>query len=156
MKIKVEVPKGIRRSFIRVAKKVFPIENYGIFLGTINDEGIVKIKDIYYPPDVAEQSSENHVDRPERWFQAAQEYGEPDGLLVVGDIHSHCYKEKEADEACHAPSEQDWIGAEFVNKEFVHSYCVFAVCKIVERHKKLRASIKFWPVIRDVRTKITK
>ena len=156
MKIKVELPRNIRRSFFRAAKKVFPIEYYGIFLGIVDDSGHVRIKDIYYPEDIAANSSENHVDRPEKWFDAAVDYGLKSGLIVVGDIHSHCYKEKEAATVDRSPSEQDWIGADFVNREFSPTYCVFAVCKIVQKAGKLRASVKFWPVIRDVKTKITK
>jgi proteasome lid subunit RPN8/RPN11 len=155
MKFNVNFPRRIANKFKKIAKSLFPIEAFGILLGEIADDGTVSIEEIYFPPDAQHEANEYEVIVYDNWFTDAAKLGIEKGLVVIGDIHSHCFNEKQAAGMLHEPSEDDWRNSESINKLVCNSYCCFAVCRVVKKNNKLRATIKFWPVIQDITTKTT-
>ena len=156
MKFDVEISGKIINRFKKIAKKSFPLESYAIFLGEITEKGQVSIQEMYIPEDLSKYVTEEAVTVPQHWFEDAQIIAQDKGFMVLGDIHSHCFWEKSLQGIQHEPSEADWKAADYTNKNFCGSYCCHAICRIIKRGEKLRATIKFWPVISEVKTKIVK
>lgn len=129
---------------------MYPLEEFGILLGEILSDGVL-VKDVYFPPDRSENASREQVDVCMDWYGDAEDWSEKKGerMTAVGDVHSHCYKGSE--DSDHNPSAEDWSSALAIHA-CVPSYCVFGICRVVNRSGKKRASIRLWPVTQPVET----
>lgn len=134
--------------FRKAAKLAFPREAFAYLLG--RDAGtLVEIEELYFPEDVAEHATHSSVDVQHHWELDAKTHASDSGLSIVGDLHSHPYNYLQTDgvrQDC-VPSESDH-----------ESRCcgIVGICVVTEqRSGQLRSTIKFWPPMTQIETKIT-
>lgn len=140
--MKIKVSKELTKWFIKEAKKKFPAEYYGYLAGTINGDE-VRVE-LLIPPLLGSDEivSDQFSVRPSQlyWERAATE-AKNRGLVVVGDIHSHCYDDIGDNRSDPAPSFMDFVRFEGKkNKNFVS----FAICEIREIKGRKYSKVTFW------------
>jgi hypothetical protein len=100
----------------------------------------VTVSDIWLPDNQALFASEgalvaDAVSHP-AWREEAQAIADSEGLEVVGDIHSHCYRVKGEHERGREPSETDWVKSP--------PRWLIGICTVSKGKKGVRSSVAFW------------
>ena len=133
--VNVAVPSNIVAGFRYRAKRIFPLEVFGLLLGSHRKSQYI-IEDIHYPIDWHEQAREDRVCiRQGWWVEAAIAAGWQD-LGVIGDMHSHCYEDVKVVKDC-ALSQQDCGRFEV---GYLQGVMVVTRCG----DGKLRSRFRFW------------
>jgi proteasome lid subunit RPN8/RPN11 len=128
----------------REAKRLFPVECYGIMLGTRASSSIT-IEQIIWPDVSGTHATEDFVMVKPEWQQHAEGVARDSGLQVIGDVHSHCYEQPVTD---HAPSQDDW---DRLDRTYIQAIVVVTPCG---KPGSLRASVKIWDCPRSVTMKM--
>lgn len=123
-----------------MAKHAFPAEEYAIILGIKTEDGNFEVKDLYYPEDRLDGSTPESIDIDEKWFEQAQEDGFRRGLIVLGDVHTHCYDEAREGVAENAPSAVDYDWLAHAKFNLAHYYSIMGILRVVKRKKTGRFS----------------
>lgn len=134
----VKIKASLEDQFKREAKLVFPNECYAIMLGHV--KGGEKVVDWLLFPDVTcNHSTPDYVNIREEWWRHAFDVAKLKEMVVLGDIHSHCYENVTGTRDC-SPSEADW-------DRFDRNY-VMGICTITKppNSDRMRASIRYWEV----------
>jgi hypothetical protein len=144
--MKVTVGRKVLSRFKRKARERFDTEEFGILLGSTSTDGVL-VAAVYFPPFRLDEATNEDVELDCDWYYDANEYGKNLGLVVVGDIHSHCYQYRpDLSPPDHTPSESDWDSADMLRGLFP-SYSLFGVCRVVQlKNKRLKSSIKLWTI----------
>ncbi len=109
-RMKVEVDRRVTNKARRLAREFFPCEMYMYLLGRVY-KNKVKICDYHVPADLAANSSEEGIWTPKCWVKQAKKYAQSQGLIIVGDIHSHPYQNVEVQTVhpdCLSASPSEW------------------------------------------------
>lgn len=137
--LRVKCKRDIYEGFKVASIAAFPREKYGVLLGKRSGKR-VWIKDIWIPDDQQKWSEErallaDAVSTPS-WRQEAEAIADSEGLQVVGDIHSHCWRVRKVHERGREPSETDWR----------HSPVpwVLAICTVSKSSTEVWSSVAFW------------
>lgn len=142
----VKFPKNLAASFYRKARKTYPNEEFAILLAKKKGT-LFLIEDLYYPPERLNDRSPDYVPVRPEWFQAADKVAKERGLSVIGDIHSHCYSEPDADYAGTDPSEDDWEYAEYMKTSTENKYALMGIVRVLKVGDKLSCKTRFWPAL---------
>jgi Prokaryotic homologs of the JAB domain len=146
--MKVNFSKKVQRQFQKKAKEAFPVEEFGILMGTKDKDGDFTINDIYFPPERLDFSSESQVEINPNWFSEANKIGIKNSCKVLGTIHSHCYETTEDDTVCPkaSPSYGDFVCHKFLKEQFsgLKFFCVMRYSKYPTRNK---FDWKIYPII---------
>lgn len=142
---RLKIKQALIDQFKREAKYLFPVECYAIMLGQ-RTCGSAEVKWLMFPDIMGDYSTEEAVMVQERWWQHAHAVAKAKDMVVLGDIHSHCY-EAAAPVKDHAPSEDDW---ERFGREYFQGICVCTKTKT----GGIRSSVKFWESTPDVTMEI--
>ena len=153
--ILVECPRRLIEGFKREAKRVFPKETYALLIGFDEESPAgrrVSITEIYYPEDAERFCTTQRANWQDAWLVDAAEHAKDVGAELVGDIHSHPWTRAEWQAIDGIPgrqmSEDDYDKFKW-NR-------IAGICRVYEtRTGKLRASVRFWPPLTPVKTKIT-
>ena len=143
---KVKFPKNLAASFYRQAKKVYPNEEFAILLAKKKGT-LFLIEDLYYPPERLNVLSPDFVPVQHEWFREAEKIARGKNLHIVGDIHSHCYSEEDADYAGTDPSEADWEYAEYMKRSTGDKYALMGIVRVLKKGDKLACKSRFWPAL---------
>ena len=137
------VPPRIEREIIRVAKKAFPREMYGILLGTVAGNA-VHLDELYVPEDVDEFATDCSVTPQPGWFADANDFAKDEELVSLGWVHSHPYRLRETTrhimrDRAHSEADMD---------AFPPGMLISGICVVQEFSRKgtptLRSSIRWW------------
>jgi proteasome lid subunit RPN8/RPN11 len=137
--LRVKCKKGIYEGFKVAAIASFPREKYGVLLGARQGTR-VWIKDIWIPDDQKRWAEKrallaDAVNTPS-WRQEAEAIADSEGLQVVGDIHSHCWRVRKVHERGREPSETDWRSSPVP--------WVIGICTVSKSPTEVWSSIAFW------------
>ena len=137
--LRVRCRKEIYEGFKVAAIAAFPREKYGVLMGKRSGKR-VWIKDIWIPDDQKRFASDrvllaDAVSTPS-WRQEAEAIADSEGLQVVGDIHSHCWRVRKFHERGREPSETDWRNAPVP--------WVLGICTVSKSSTEVWSSIAFW------------
>lgn len=127
----VKFPRYLKRRFLKEAKALFPNEAYALILGVRLDDGSLEIKDLFIPEDIQKYSTPEFVNVPDEWFRKAHELAFYSNSIVLGDIHSHCYRKNEGITDA-TPSEGDYRRVAEVRKYMMHYYSILGILRLVE------------------------
>jgi proteasome lid subunit RPN8/RPN11 len=137
--LRVKCRKEIYEGFKVAAIAAFPVEKYGVLLGKRSGRR-VWIKDIWIPDSQEKWASEcallADAVRTPSWRQEAEAIADSEGLQVVGDIHSHCWRVRKVHERGREPSETDWRNAPVP--------WVLGICTVSKSRTKVWSSVAFW------------
>lgn len=89
------IPRRGVEAFKDLCKRAFPVERFGVLLGTMsNDRWSVAVGRIWTPreEEAREFCSKSRIVTPGSWWDEAQEEAADEGLMIVGDVHSHCFE----------------------------------------------------------------
>jgi proteasome lid subunit RPN8/RPN11 len=140
----LQIPESAIRSFRKTVVSAFPKEAYGLLLGY--QYGIDKwecTRIISCPPEHCAATRWN-VKPDSAWLRAQQEIAWNAGEEVIGDIHSHCYTEKDTAPPQGEPSAFDWEGVvQF--RGYFKEYTFLCVMTAVERGGKVKTKAHIWP-----------
>jgi hypothetical protein len=137
--LRVRCKRSIYDGFKVAAITAFPREKYGVLLGHRRGKR-VEILDIWIP-DGQERFATEHsltadaVSNP-AWREEAQAIADSEGLEVVGDLHSHCYRVRQGHERGREPSERDWSVSPVP--------WVLGICTVSKSPTDVWCSIAFW------------
>jgi len=134
-RLTVAIPAHLVSRFRRRAKRTFPREAYAILLGSRVPQQIT-IEDLYFPTQSEIESTPEFVRVSEGAWVAARLTADWQGLEVVGDLHSHCYKGKGPVTDC-APSQTD---LERFERAYVQG--IMSITRLPGG--KLRTRCRFW------------
>jgi proteasome lid subunit RPN8/RPN11 len=137
--LRVKCRKVIYEGFKVAAIAAFPLEKYGVLLGKRSGRR-VWIKDIWIP-DNQEKWADEHTlladaVRTPSWRQEAEAIADSEGLQVVGDIHSHCWRVRKVHERGREPSETDWRNSPVP--------WVIGICTVSKSPTEVWSSVAFW------------
>jgi len=123
-------PAALKRRWHAAARAAWPREHYGILLGRrIDATSAAVIEEIWSPPDVAEHATDAWIAPRAEWMAEAAHIAEDEGWRVLGDIHTHPYREHEYSHMLppdRTMSEGDvryWAEGALVGITVVWSYC---------------------------------
>lgn len=137
--LRVKCRKKIYEGFKVAAIAAFPVEKYGVLMGKRSGRR-VWIQDIWIPDSQEKWASEYALladaVRTPSWRQEAEAIADSEGLQVVGDIHSHCWRVRKVHERGREPSETDWRNAPVP--------WVLGICTVSKSRTKVWSSIAFW------------
>lgn len=142
----VKFPKKLAAEFYRNARKAFPNEEFAVLLG--KKKGTVfLIEDLYFPPERLNVQSPDFVPVQQNWFNEAYQIAKENNLIILGDIHSHCYEMDEPGSPGTDPSEADWEYAEYMKQATGDRYRLMGIVRVLKRGGKLTCRSRFWPAI---------
>lgn len=134
--------------FRAAAKKSFPREAYGLFLGRAEPRGAIEVEDLVIcPPEGVEKASQWLVVPKLDWLKRAVERAGAEDLMIVGDIHSHCAKPKDGFYAKTSPSEGDWGDTPRFQKVLGPEFSFMAIMALNKGRARMRSRITFWPLL---------
>lgn len=146
----VEIHQNVARRFVRLSKKRFPIETFAILLGRRTETKLV-VSDLFIPTDLDKFTTEEVVFGNPEWPKLAKIKAQEEGLLILGDIHSHCFKEQID---C-VPSEFDWDHSQDILKITEGKMATMGILTIWRKPpEKYKSRLRFWPIISPIETKI--
>jgi proteasome lid subunit RPN8/RPN11 len=149
--VTVQVSEKITEEFKAKAKASFPNEAFAYLLGYTEEDKII-IDSLFYPTGMESHCTPHHVHVQHGWRAEARREAKRTGTEIVGDIHSHpyYYDSKKDSRLCDtSPSETDWDG---VRDGEITGICVVQQIK----DKRLRARVKYWGPMAQVKLKQTK
>ena len=135
------------REFRSEAKKQFPRETYGIFLGEIVEKYMIEVEKLVICPPSREKASQHEVRVDPDWIAEVVQEAKLAGLTPVGDIHSHCAHLGNENYAEPVPSKGDFDSLERFQKLLGPSYSFGAILALNRSRVKLRSEVKFWPIV---------
>jgi hypothetical protein len=145
--LRLKFPVRLDAEFKYEAKKKFPKETLAYVLGSITKGQIIACEELFWPDNSI--GSENDIIVKDHWLREAQDSAKEQGLEVIGSIHSHPWKYKEGNmnwPPDRAPSENDY------DSVLIHAG-MLGICVVQEMaNHKLRASIRFWSPMLNVKT----
>jgi proteasome lid subunit RPN8/RPN11 len=138
--LNVKIPARLLRTLKRLGREAFPKETCAFLLGSADGCGLVEIRDCFAPDNVADYATESTIygTQYKTWIKQARARGQEQGLLLVGDYHTHPYGFGRP-WAERQQSESDLV------LQSTYPFAVYAVgvvCKF--KSGRLAASIKFW------------
>jgi hypothetical protein len=149
--VTIQVSEKITEEFKANAKASFPNEAFAYLLGHVDDDKIV-IDSLFYPTDVDKHCTPYHVHVQPAWRKEAQKEAKRTDTQILGDIHSHpyVYNGDKGSRLCDtSPSETDWDG--------VYNGEITGICVVQQiKDKRLRARVKYWGPMAQVKLKQTK
>jgi proteasome lid subunit RPN8/RPN11 len=148
--VTIYVSKKIIGAFKQKAKENFPREVFAYLLGHTNEEKIV-IDSLFYPTNVDSHCTPCHVNIQPNWRSEAKREAKQTGTQILGDCHSHPYQydQKSSHFSDTSPSETDW--------DSTYNGEISAICVVQQiKNERLRARIKFWAPMPQVKVKETK
>jgi len=134
-RLTVAIPVHLVSRFRRRAKRAFPREAYAILLGS-REARQVTVEDLYFPTHSEIESTPEFVRVSEGAWAAARLTANWQGLDVVGDLHSHCYKGNRPVIDC-APSQ---IDLERFERAYIQG--IMSITRLPGG--KLRTRCRFW------------
>jgi len=142
--MRVKVSRRLLNHFRAEGKRVYPREAFAVLIGKLAGDRAI-ITDLFIPEGQERYASNTQVKVPRAWWEQANEFAKADGLIVLGDIHTHNETSKFTHDT--APSEADWD---------MESGPLHGICSI-RRHPtgRMVARIRFWPADALVETRIT-
>lgn len=143
----VVFPARLQNAFKKAAKAAFPREEYALLLGKCDENGEFKVEDLYFPSDRAENSGPYHVDVRDEWFKHAQERYFKQGLIVLGDIHSHCYDSGKETPADMMPSEVDIHSLSYLKDGLEPYYSIMGILRLIKKKKSITSKLALYPPI---------
>jgi len=147
---KVKYPSNLSAEFYKCSKTAWPNEEYAILLGKVLKTGDLEISRLYFPSDrIATQNPDNVLVK-RNWFETAHEMAETLGLVLLGDIHSHCYdipKGEEGPMPGSDPSEADWEWAFGMKHLTGGKYRVFGIVRVMRKDGRTGCRTRFWPAV---------
>lgn len=144
----IRVDPRLLAEFRAAAKKNFPKETYGVFLGHLDEPGVVEIEEILICPREQTVKSTQWVIIPdENWLREVEKRAKNDDLAVVGDIHSHCSTDENGFSCETAPSEGDWAAVPRYQYLFSGTYTFMAIMALHRAAVKIRSKVNFWPLL---------
>jgi len=147
MRGKVIFPKNLRQQFIKAAKAAFPREEFACLLGRRDENGIFSIEELYFPPGRENSATKDYVQPELDWFEWAREIGFQKGLIILGDIHSHCYDANKEGVADTSPSEQDFTYLAAIKDEVEHYYSILGICRVAKKGRRFYSDIVLYPAM---------
>lgn len=141
--LKINVTTEVTDEFTARAKDSFPNETFAYLVGKYVTPDHVEVTKIIVPENVDAHCSPAEVDVQDKWLKAAKRKAKSEGLVVVGDIHSHPYSAAEI--AARRPHKPDTSPSE---SDLERSLCagpIMAICLVTEsKAGRLTARIRFW------------
>ncbi len=131
----ISLPRKLRRSFIREAKKVFPAEAFAYCLGK-RVKDILEIEYLFFPKIILDADGFGFTIPEESTLHALRIARDSD-TKVISSLHSHPYPNQTCPPLGAAPSEIDW--------DYNIPNVPMGICEIYEINSKLRARFRFWP-----------
>jgi len=147
MRGKVVFPNSLRQQFIKAAKLAFPREEFCFLLGRRDENGIFTVAELYFPPGRENSSTVDYVEPDVEWFRWAREIGFQKGLIILGDLHSHCYDANKEGVADTSPSEQDFQYMEAIKDDAEHYYSIMGICRVVKKSRRFYSHIILYPAM---------
>ena len=138
-------PKWLQE-FRSAAKKKFPREIYGVFLGEMVENRVLEIEKLVICPPEIGSASQWEVKIPNCWLQKVAREAKSAGLSPLGDIHTHCAPRGTATYAEPVPSKGDWDSLGHFQRLLGPTYSFMAVMSLNAGRQKLRSDVKFFPV----------
>lgn len=148
--VTIHVSAKLTDDFKKKAKESFPKETFAYLLGRLTDDKI-HIEQLFFPVDVNQFCNHNTVNVQNHWAKEARREAKHQELVIIGDIHSHPFKNKQTKiySMDAAPGEADW--------EALEDGHIMGICLVAElKNGNLRARTKFWGPIPQVKVKQTK
>jgi Prokaryotic homologs of the JAB domain len=149
--VTIQVSEQITNEFKAKAKEVFPNEAFAYLLGHADDDKFI-IDSLFYPTDCDSHCTPHHVHVQADWRTQAKREAKRTNTEILGDIHSHpyVYNGKKGSRLCDtSPSETDW--------DSVHDGEITGICVVQQiKDKRLRARVKYWGPMAQVKLKHTK
>ena len=145
--LRLIVPAEVEREFKAAAKKAFPAETFAYVLGRMIGD-TVEIAELWWPDEdeLEEACNTWRVNVAPHWIVEAAEAGKEQGLIPLGDLHSHPYEGKDLI-TDRAQSEADI--------DRVSRMVIGGICTVQRRQRKgksyLRAGIRWWPPLIPMR-----
>lgn len=93
--MKVAVVEREVAKFKEYCKAGFPYERFGVLLGVMSeDKWNFMVSRIWMPDEDSTKKwcKKDRVYVPDEWWAEAQDEAEEHELMVVGDVHSHCFE----------------------------------------------------------------
>jgi len=138
--------------FRHAAKKAFPKEIYGVFLGVFDEPDVVEVVEMLLCPKEETVRSTQWIVMPsEAWLAEVEKAGREDDLVIVGDIHSHCSTRENGFYCETAPSEGDWESVPHYQRLFKDNYTFMAIMALNKGETKIRTKTNFWPLLPPVK-----
>lgn len=137
-------PKWLKE-FRSEAKKRFPREIYGVFLGEMVENRVLEVEKLVICPFEITSASQWEVTIPNFWLQQVSREAKLTGLHPLGDIHTHCAPRGAATYAEPVPSKGDWESVGHFRRLLGPLYSFMAVMSLNAGKVKLRSDVKFFP-----------
>lgn len=141
------------RAYVKEAKKAFPRETYAFLLGS-EDENTKNIQELYIPSDQDKWCTSECVMRTNFWVKEAKKYIKSKNLVVLGDIHSHCYFDIDAKTCDESLSFTDITYSYFVRESFKCPDPIVGLLILKKPKHRIRASVVLYPEIKIYDAKI--
>ncbi len=141
-KLNLVIGRGQQSRFEESAKLAFPKEKFAFLLGRRRKGGVLQILGFYTPKNADKFCSQTGVRVQRHWLPEAEKAAEGEGMVVLGDIHSHTYSHEEIQTSfivpdC-APSEFDLIGNQ-------HWGDIFGICSVIQqKNGSKKTRVKYW------------
>ena len=142
--MRVTYSRRLIASFRRYAAQAYPKEAWAALFAEAYEP--INFTAIYIPDDQASWSTTLGCKVPQRVWDAAHRLARKDGLVFVGDIHSHPYPSDIEHDT--APSQGDWERAG--GAKIIHGIC--SVRRFPDGRTTTR--VKFWPSDANVKERV--
>ena len=142
-------PKWLKM-FRSEAKKRFPREIYGVFLGEMVENRVLEVEKLVICPFEITSASQWEVAIPNSWLQQVAREAKLAGLQPLGDIHTHCSPRGAATYAEPVPSKGDWDSLHHFRRLLGPLYSFMSVMSLNAGRKRLRSDVKFFPVGQEI------
>jgi proteasome lid subunit RPN8/RPN11 len=129
------------------AKRRFPKEAYGVFLGQFEEPGVIEVEGLEIcPPKRLLACSQWAVTPENSWLAEVARRAASEDLNIVGDIHSHCAKPGDLYIAETSPSECDLGPPDLLQRIVGGTYSFMAIMALNKTTVKIRSRVSFWPL----------
>ena len=147
--INLTISKQLEKRCCDYCKRWFPLEAYGFLLGTMVGDA-VHVDEVWTPSDEDAQECFKKTSiffKPD-WVQEIEELAEEEGLMLLGDFHSHPYRNTEpVGEPTQSSYDIDMAG----------NHAIYGVINVEESLTgRLRTRLRWWGPSVKVRVKRTK
>lgn len=143
----LRVSQKLVSTFRAEAKRRFPKEVYGVFIGRREEAGSIEVTGLEIcPPSRLLTCSQWAVTPENSWFVEVAGRAASDDLSIVGDIHSHCAKPGDLYIAETAPSEGDLHPFDHLQRIVGGTYSFMAIMALNKTTVKIRSRVSFWPL----------
>lgn len=150
--MQVKFKKGLGERFVTKAKKDFPAEHLVALLGKQTGEESYVVEAILEPneDEITVDPAGNWIDVEDKFIKRAEKVAADLGLLLLGDLHSHCYITEERSDP--VPS---FIDFERFRHGPLKKFLIFGICELRKyKSGKVYKTFSFWEAKPPVKSNI--